>query len=475
MTTDPGFFTIDLQQVGLAVSEVEGLIGTGIGVVGEVGSLLLSSGEYAQIGALVGSADNELHSTLMDALARGMQFFGGLNGAVQCCAADYAALDMQVSDSFGGKVTPTVPARGSDPSAVKRWWDGLSDDQRTSLLATDPAEVGALDGVPATERDIANRSVLSDLRQQTQHQLTDLQETPLSPYEPDGVAYAIRQKQIDALQTKLDGIDELQKVLRPTDDGTPPKYLLEVDTTGVGHAIVASNNPDTATNVVTLVPGVSTDLSAHHIDEYTTAADTLVASAHNADAGQPTSAIAWMDYNAPASVPAALFSAPAQEGAPTLDHFQQALYATHDPSDPLHTTVIGHSYGTTVVGEATQAPGGLHTDDIVLAASPGTNVPTATAMHIPNGPSHIWATRDTHDPIIWAEGFHNTDPMTPAFGAHTFNAGEGPTSFLAAHSYYFDPTSPAMTNFGRIATSHYDQVTPPPPPTPDTTLPFIAD
>jgi hypothetical protein len=289
------------------------------------------------------------------------------------------------------------------------------------------------------------------------------------------MAYLQRQKQIDALQTKLAGIDELQKVLRPGAAGTPPKYLLEVDTNGVGHAIVASNNPDTADNVVTVVPGVSTDLSVEHVDAYTHAADSIVASAHTADASHSTSAIAWMDYDAPPTVPAALFDKPAVAGGPVLDHFQQGLYATHDPADPMHTTVIGHSYGTTVVGEATRAPGGLRADDVVLAASPGIDVDNAAAMHTPGGPAHVWATRDDHDPIVWAEGFHDTDPVTPAFGAHVFNAGEGPSGMLAAHSYYFDPSSPAMANFGRIATGHYGEVTSPPPVDPEPIIPFIPD
>lgn len=468
MALDPGFFTIDLKLVGTVVSDLEGLVGSGAGVVEEVSSLLLDAGSFAQIGSLVGSANSELHSTLMDSLTRSVRLLSGISGAVQCCANDYAALDSLVSDSFGGQTrtqtTPTVPARGTDPVAVKQWWTGLSDDQRRQLLTKDPAEIGALDGVPAAERDIANRAALSNLRQQTQQQLTEAKNMPVSPYDADSIEYLMRQKQIDALQTKLDGIDELQKVLRPAADGTtPPKYLLEVDTKGVGHAIVASNNPDTADNVVTVVPGVGTDLSANHVREYTTTADSVVASAHTADASHTTSAVAWMDYDAPATVPGAFFSSPAIAGGPTLDHFQQGLYATHDPGDPIHTTVIGHSYGTTLVGEATRAPGGLRADDVVLAASPGTDVDNAAAMHTPGGAAHVWATRDDHDPIVWAEGFHDTDPVTPAFGAHVFDAGEGPTGFLAAHSYYLDPSSPAMANFGRIATGHYGQVTAPAP------------
>jgi hypothetical protein len=464
---DPGAFTIDLPLMSTVTADLESLVCTGTSTLGELGSLVLGGEAFGEIGAIVGSVNGELHDNLLSSLTSGMGLFGALNGAVQCCAGDYASLDSLVSDSFGtlgfGGSLPSTPAAGTSPADVNTWWNGLSGDQQASLLAADPAKIGALDGVPAGIRDTANRSVLSNLQTQTQQQITDLKNTPVSPYEDEPIAEAMQQSDIDKLQTKLDGMNELQKVLANGGDGATQKYLLGIDTNGIGHAIIASGNPDTSANVVTVVPGVSTDLSAHHVDEYTTAADSIVTSAHNADPNQSTSAIAWMNYNAPATVPGALFSAPAEAGGPVLDTFQQGLYATHDPSDAMHTTVIGHSYGTTVVGEATQAPGGLRADDVVLAASPGINVDNAAAMHVQDGTAHVWATRDDNDPIVWAEGFHDTDPVTPAFGAHVFNAGVGPTGLLAAHSYYFDPSSPAMANFGQIATGHYNQVTSPPP------------
>ena len=466
---DTGAFSIDLPLMSVVTADLEGLVCTGNSALGELGSLVVGATVFGEIGALVGSVNNELHDNLLSSLTSGMGLLGTLNGALQSSASDYAALDTMISDSFAslglGGSLPATPAAGTSPADVNKWWNGLTSDQQAALVATDPTRIGAMDGVPDTVRDAANRTVLSNLRTQTQQQITDLKNTPPSPYDPDGFDALQNQNKIDALQGKLDGMNELQKVLNDGGtNGTPQKYLLGIDTNGVGHAIVASGNPDTSANVVTVVPGVGTDLSAHRVDDYTTAADDIVASAHNADPTQSTAAVAWMNYNAPQSVPAALFSAPARDGGPTLDSFQQGLYATHDPSDPMHTTVIGHSYGTTVVGNATQAPGGLRADDVVLAASPGTDVSSAAAMNIPDGASHVWATRDDHDPIVWAEGFHSTDPVTPAFGAHVFNAGEGPSwDPLGAHGYYFDPKSPAMANFGEIATGHYGQVTSPPP------------
>ena len=469
---DPGAFSINLPLMTTVTADLESLVCTGNSTLGELGALTLAGEVFGEIGSMVGMANGRLHDNLLSSLTSGLGLFGTLNGALQCCASDYASLDSLVSDSFGslglGGTLPSTPAAGTSPADVNKWWTGLSSDQQATLLVTDPAKIGAMDGVPAGVRDTANRAVLTDLRTQTEQQITDLKNTPVSPYDDYPMAEAAQAKQIGDLQTKLDGMNELQKVLdNGGTDGAPQKYLLGIDTNGVGHAIIASGNPDTAANVVTVVPGVGTDLSAERVDSYSTAADSIVTSAHNADPTQSTSAIAWMNYNAPQSVPAALFDAPAHAGGPTLDSFQQGLYATHDPSDPMHTTVIGHSYGTTVVGEATQAPGGLRADDVVLAASPGINVDNAAAMHVPDGTAHVWATRDDNDPIVWAEGFHDTDPVTPAFGAHVFNAGVGPSGLLAAHSYYFDPSSPAMANFGQIATGHYDKVTSPPPVEPD--------
>ena len=469
---DTGAFSIDLPLMSTVTADLESLVSSGGSALSELGSLAVGAAIFGEIGSMVGSVNGQLHENLVSSLTSGLGLFGTLNGAVRCCASDYASLDTMVSDSFGslgiGGSLPSTPVAGTSPAAVNKWWTGLSSDQQAALVAGDPAKIGALDGVPDTVRDSANRTVLSNLQTQTRQQITDLKNTQTLPFADDPMVAAMQQKQINELQGKLDGMNEVQKVLaNGGTNGTPQKYLLEVDTNGVGHSIIASGNPDTADNVVTVVPGVSTDLSVGSVDAYTKGADAIVASAHNADPAQTTSAVAWMDYNAPATVPGALFSGPAHAGGPVLDNFQQGLYATHDPSDPMHTTVIGHSYGTTVVGEATQAPGGLRADDVVLAASPGINVDNAAAMNVPGGTAHVWATRDDNDPIVWAEGFHDTDPVTPAFGAHVFNGGVGPSGLVAAHDYYFDPASPAMANFGQIATGHYNQVTSPPPVKPD--------
>ena len=53
-----------------------------------------------------------------------------------------------------------IPATGANPTDVKRWWDGLSPDERQIYLTAWPDKVGALDGLPAADRDAANQLAL---------------------------------------------------------------------------------------------------------------------------------------------------------------------------------------------------------------------------------------------------------------------------------------------------------------------------
>lgn len=52
------------------------------------------------------------------------------------------------------------PANGT-PGDNKAWWDSLSDTAKVALLQGNPGLIGNLDGIPAVERDAANRAVLA--------------------------------------------------------------------------------------------------------------------------------------------------------------------------------------------------------------------------------------------------------------------------------------------------------------------------
>lgn len=87
-------------------------------------------------------------------------------------------------------------------------------------------------------------------------------------------------------------------------------------------------------------------------------------------------------------------------GSPKLNNFMDGLETAQGGPDNSHTTVIGHSYGSTVVGDASNK-GDLSADDIVVAGSPG--MLTGDADDLDVGKDHVWseAASDDFVPAAW--------------------------------------------------------------------------
>ena len=206
------------------------------------------------------------------------------------------------------------PPSGGDPDTVAGWWQGLTPAQRRWLLDERPELIGNLDGVPADARDLANRA-----------RLTRLLADPAARHRPA----------LLAIEARLGAA------------GAARPYLLGLSADGTGRAILAFGDPDTAAHVVTYVPGLGGTLD-HGLDEIGRA-DRLATAARRAAPDRSTSVIAWLGYDAPDSLPAAARIEPAALAAPALHRFQAGLRATHGGT-PSHNTVVGLSYGSTVVG-----------------------------------------------------------------------------------------------------------------------------
>ncbi|WP_078965864.1 alpha/beta hydrolase [Streptomyces aureocirculatus] len=87
--------------------------------------------------------------------------------------------------------------------------------------------------------------------------------------------------------------------------------------------------------------------------------------------GESVSSVTWLGYDAPDGVAKdAPFEHYAYDGAPAFNRFLDGLETSHSGDAAPHRTVIGHSYGTTLVGAAAET-GRLNADDVVFAGSPG--------------------------------------------------------------------------------------------------------
>jgi Alpha/beta hydrolase len=351
----------------------------------------------------------------------------------------------------------TLPSCTASPAEVRRWWDALSPAQRRWLVVTDAAWVGALDGVPVEFRDAANRLLLDRRRD-------DMDAAALA-------AHGRERHRLDGLRRGLRGLSD--RLAR--DDG-PRAYLLRLDSAGDGRVVVALGDPDRADNVLTHVPGMTADLGSYRGE--LARAERVAVRAAELGPGASTSTVMWLDYDAPDFVDEAAGTGRARAGAAALRHFQDGLRATHDGGG--RRIVLGHSYGSLVVGEAAAQPG-LAADDVVFVGSPGVGVDRAADLHVPAG--HVWSTTSRSDVIQYtavAPGgvlgdlvtagtvpiigpavafatpeddlWFGRNPSDPSFGAEVFRSPAD-----AGHVGYWDPGRPALDAITAIALG----VTPP--------------
>ncbi|MEU1040335.1 alpha/beta hydrolase [Streptomyces sp. NPDC005907] len=343
---------------------------------------------------------------------------------------------------------PQPPKDGS-PKDNAQWWKGLSAEEQAAWISMRPDSVGALDGLPAVARDEANRIVLDETRGRMQMELNSIPKPPMNEWtfiSAGGYASKVHTDEwtewhnkygdrYDRLTNNLKGMESIQKRFDQTGkNGLPEAYLLGFSTDGDGRAIVANGNPDTADHTAVYVPGTTSDLASIEGN-----VNRMVNVWHSADAkagGQSVSTITWLGYDAPDEiVKDAPFKHYAYDGAPVFRDFMGGLGASHAGDTPAHTTVIAHSYGTTLVGAAAET-GNLRADDIVFAGSPGVRVSGADELDVPAG--HVWNEEADGDAVPdigrWGRlsGDYFIIPSDPEFGANQM------TTDTDGHSGYWD-------------------------------------
>ncbi|MEV7026785.1 alpha/beta hydrolase [Kitasatospora sp. NPDC093558] len=401
------------------------------------------------------------------------------------------------ADADAANALQQIPAAGTDPNSVKAWWNGLTDAQQQRMILNHPDQVGNLDGIPAAARDQANRINLKNLIQDRQRQLAGLGPEPrkmLSVAETNGgpvanPAYTEWKRKRDALQEKLAGFQSIQNRFDGKLDGgaggpssDPPLLLLGIGDQGQGRAIVSWGDPDKARNVSSLVPGLNSTLAGAGGGDTMTAKriyDSAVKSAVDNQETPSVASVFWLGYDAPQlDGTSVLTKGRAVEGGAAYNDFLAGLRATHEGT-PAHVTAQGHSYGSLVVGQATQHPGGLAADDIVLVGSPGVGVDKASQLGV--GADHVYVGRADNDPVANAPSpgmlgglgaaiyetfahpdasWHGTDPASQSFGGQRFSVADG--TMTDSHDNYFGKRGKggdSLPNIGKIVSGHGNTIT----------------
>ncbi|MFF9346955.1 alpha/beta hydrolase [Streptomyces sp. NPDC014734] len=375
---------------------------------------------------------------------------------------------------------PQPPENGS-PKAVAAWWRGLDAEERAAWISLRPASVGALDGLPSTVRDEANRMVLAESRgvEQIKYDAWLKNHPEPTRFQPfiDPYTGSVNKKiSVETQEWKdweearknshksLEGMTAIQKRFDATGkNGLPEAYLLGFGTEADGRAIIANGNPDTADHQAVYVPGTTADLGGIEGD-----INRMVNVWHEADGksgGKSVSTITWLGYDAPDSVVKdAPFSHYAYDGAPAFNQFLDGLEESHSGDSEPHRSVIGHSYGTTLIGAAAET-GRLNADDVILAGSPGVRVSSADELDVPKG--HVWNEEARKDPVPdigrWGHGGSGfIIPSDTGFGANQM------TTDTEGHSGYWDEGSDSLLNQALVVVGRGDDVALKPPPPPET-------
>ncbi|RRR96973.1 hypothetical protein EIW28_20230 [Glycomyces terrestris] len=152
--------------------------------------------------------------------------------------------------------------------------------------------------------------------------------------------------------------------------------------------------------------------------------------------------------------------AAAKEGAQTLNDFIDGLDATHE-GEPSNTTIVGHSYGGLLVGEAAQDPN-TGADQVVGVAAPGFGVDRASELAV--GEDNVWATMVEGDAIAFPAGesmIHGNDPTGENFGGNVFNSATSGADSGEIHGGYWDEGNAARKDMALIITGQSDLIQPP--------------
>ncbi|MET7522675.1 alpha/beta hydrolase [Streptomyces sp900116325] len=125
-----------------------------------------------------------------------------------------------------------------------------------------------------------------------------------------------------------------------------------------------------------------------------------------------------------------------------------------------HTTVIGHSYGSTVVGVSAQS--GSWNDpesanDFIFAGSPGVQADHAADLGV--GADHVWAMGAPWDDQVVRQGGrlmglgdNGAIPTDESFGGNIMGSDSG------GHTGFFDESSLSIRNQAAVIAGQYDKV-----------------
>jgi hypothetical protein len=251
--------------------------------------------------------------------------------------------------------------------------------------------------------------------------------------------------------------------------GDPSATYLRADGTGDGRVVQVFGDLVGAQHIIVFVPGMDNEINDYRASLQTRAQSVLAEMQRQAGPGVPVAVVAWLGYDTPDYTPVRLVtqaatSNKAVEGAKALE---SDLANIRKQNPRAHITVLAHSYGTVVLGEAMRR--GLNVSDAIAVGSPGMNTTSRKKLHSPG--VKFWASKSKKSawsiaskPIVTVPfdpisvlPTHGEDPSAKGFGANRFSSGDS-----IGHSDYFRAGTAALRNIVAIGLGRPPTFTPEP-------------
>ncbi len=277
-------------------------------------------------------------------------------------------------------------------------------------------------------------------------------------------------------------VDDVAALIRSSIVDVARGQLLRFDPTGHGRVVEVLGDLASADHVAVVIPGMTNDIDNYLSGHRPKALNLLMEMRRRARPGEKVCVISWLGYDTPGMTFTGLAidarrSTLAIAGAKSL---HEDLGFVSSVNRRAHVTVIGHSYGSVVLGRAMR--GGLRAKDAIAVGSPGMDADDRSELGSPK--TTLWATRKRGrtlrigptvpplplpftktrlprisllpgigpmpvipiDPVALAPA-HGEDPASKGFHSRRFPSGN-----VSSHGTYFNEGTEALANMALIAT-----------------------
>ncbi|RDI33238.1 alpha/beta hydrolase [Lentzea flaviverrucosa] len=202
----------------------------------------------------------------------------------------------------------------------------------------------------------------------------------------------------------------------------------------VARRVAVVGDLSTARDVVVLVPGSDVD-----VGRFERTVGRMASNLYEQARRDDLAVIAWLGYRTPQGLGVdAMTGSLARQGADALVDFVRSLRT------PARVHVVGHSYGSVVVGLAAHE---LDVADVVFTGSPGVRADSVAQL---GTGARVWALRSSGDWMRFVPNArlldlgHGTDPASDGFGATALRFEGG------KHDTYYEPGSETLNALVRI-------------------------